>query len=132
MTVLLNIALCDDIPVLRETLETLIHEYETENDIKFNIYQFDSGEELLREYEDNKTFFDIFFLDYYMKKMTGLDTALHIRHYDKKCNIIFVTSSIKRYELLEADPLRILSKPVHKEDIFSILNGVLSASRKTV
>lgn len=129
---MLNIALCDDIPVLRETLETLIHEYETENDIKFNIYQFDSGEELLREYEDNKTFFDIFFLDYYMKKMTGLDTALHIRHYDKKCNIIFVTSSIKRYELLEADPLRILSKPVHKEDIFSILNGVLSASRKTV
>ncbi len=129
---MLNIALCDDIPVLREMLETLIHEYETENDTKFNIYQFDSGEELLKKCEENKTFFDVFFLDYYMKKMTGLDTALHIRHYDKKCNIIFVTSSIKRYELLEADPLRILSKPVHKEDIFSILNGVLSASRKTV
>lgn len=129
---MLKIALCDDTPILREILETLIHEYETENDIKFNIYQFDSGEELLKKYEENKTFFDVFFLDYYMKKMTGLETALHIRHYDKRCNIVFVTSSFKRYELLEADPLRILSKPVQKADVFAILNGVLSANRKMV
>lgn len=129
---MLNIALCDDIPILREILETLIHEYETENDIKFNIYQFDSGEELLKKYEENKTFFDVFFLDYYMKKMTGLETALHIRHYDKRCNIVFVTSSAKRYELLAANPLRILSKPVQKVDVFAILNGILSANRKMV
>lgn len=101
---MLKIALCDDIPILREILETLIHEYETENDIKFNIYQFDSGEELLKKYEENKTFFDVFFLDYYMKKMTGLETALHIRHYDKRCNIVFVTSSVKRYELTGGRP----------------------------
>lgn len=129
---MLNIALCDDIPVLRGILETLIHEYEAEYNIKFDIYQFDSGEELLKKYEKSKTFFDVFFLDYYMKKMTGLDTALHIRNYDKKCNIVFVTSSIKRYELLAADPMRILSKPVHKEDVYAILNRVISASSKKV
>lgn len=129
---MLKIALCDDTPILREILETLIHEYETENDIKFNIYQFDSGEELLKKYEENKTYFDVFFLDYYMKKMTGLETALHIRQYDKRCKIVFVTSSVKRYELLEADPLRILSKPVQKVDVYAILNGVLSANRKMV
>lgn len=129
---MLKIALCDDIPVLREMLETLIHEYETENNIKFNIYQFDSGEELLRKYEENKTYFDVLFLDYYMKKLTGLDTAMRIRRYDKKCNIVFVTSSVKRYELLDADPLRILSKPVQKVDVYAILNRVLSANRKMV
>lgn len=129
---MLNIALCDDMPVLRGILETLIHEYEAEYNIKFDIYQFDSGEELLKKYEKSKTFFDVFFLDYYMKKMTGLDTALHIRNYDKKCNIVFVTSSIKRYELLAADLMRILSKPVHKEDVYAILNRVLSASSKKV
>lgn len=128
----MNIAICDDIPVLRGILEMLLHEYETENKLKLNIFHFDSGEELLEKYEDNKSFFDIFFLDYYMKKLTGLDTALHIRRYDRKCNIVFVTSSVKRYELLVADPLRILSKPVQKEDVFAVLNGVLSANRKTV
>lgn len=129
---MLNIALCDDMPELRRMLQVLINEYETENKTKFNIYQFGSGEELLEKYEEDRSFFDIYFLDYYMKCLTGLDTALHIRRYDKNCCIVFVTSSVKRYELLAADPLRILSKPVHKEDVFAILNGVLSLNRKMI
>ncbi len=129
---LLKIAICDDIPELRLILEMLLHEYEAENKLKFNIFQFDSGEELLEKYEENKVFFDIFFLDYHMKKLTGLDTALQIRSYDRQCNIVFVTSTLKRYELLAADPLRILSKPIQKEDVFAVLNRVLSTNRKTV
>ena len=123
---MLNIALCDDMPVLRGILEMLINEYETRNNIKFNIYHFDSGEELLEKFEENRTFFDILFLDYYMKELTGLETALRIRRYDKKCSIVFVTSSLKRNELMAVDPLRILSKSPDKEEIFDILDRVLS------
>jgi DNA-binding LytR/AlgR family response regulator len=129
---LLNIALCDDMPVLRGILEMLIHEYETENKIKFNIYQFDSGEELLETFEEDKSFFDIFFLDYYMKKLTGLETALHIRRFDKNSSIVFVTSAFKRNELFVVNPLRILGKSPKKEEVFEILDGVLSVHSKSV
>lgn len=129
---MLNIALCDDMPVLREVLEMHIHEYETEKKTKFNIYQFDSGEELLEKFEEDKSFFDVFFLDYYMKKLTGLETALHIRRYDKKCGIVFVTSALKRNELMVAEPLRILAKPPEREDVFEILDGILSLNSRLV
>jgi len=129
---LLNIALCDDMPVLRGILEMLIHEYEAENNIKFNIYHFDSGEDLLEKFDENKTFFNIFFLDYYMKELTGLETALHIRRHDKKCGIVFVTSSIKRNELMTVNPLRILSKSPKKEEIFDILDGMISPGSESV
>lgn len=125
---MLNIALCDDMPVFRDMLEMLIHEYETEHNIKFNLYQFGSGEELLEKHHENKAFFNLFFLDYHMKKLTGFDTAMQIRSYDKKCRIVFVTSTINKYGLSLAKPMKIINKPVERNEIFGILNEIVSCS----
>lgn len=122
---LLNIVICDDMPILREYLEMLIHLYEEENGTQFNLYQFDSGEELLDKFDEHKICFDLIFMDYYMKKLTGVETAMHIRHHDTACNIVFLTSSDSRYEFMSVKPLQILSKPVQKEDVYKILNKVL-------
>jgi hypothetical protein len=45
-TILLNIGICDDRPILRQYLMMLIHEYEIEKGVHFNLYQFGSGEDL--------------------------------------------------------------------------------------
>lgn len=123
---MLNIALCDDIPLLREILQIYINEYGNIHNISFNICHFDSGEELLDKYIKKEHFFDLYFLDYYMKDLTGLETALEIRKYDKKCSIVFVTSANILIGLQSANPMRILLKPVEEGDIFSILDEFLS------
>lgn len=46
---MLTIGICDDRPLCRQLLETLIHLYEEEKNLLFDVYQFDSGEELIEE-----------------------------------------------------------------------------------
>ena len=123
---MLNIGICDDKLIQRKYLMMLIQEYETENDVRFNLYQFDSGETLIEKFNEDKEFFDLFFLDNYMKEMTGLETALYIRRDNTACHIVFATASDEPNAFMTASPLQILSKPVQKEDIKSILNKVLA------
>jgi CheY-like chemotaxis protein len=127
---LFKIALCDDIPILRQLLEMMIHEYEIENKVQFRIYHFCSGEEILEKYREGHISFDLLFLDYYMKKLTGIKTALCIRKYDKSSNIIFVTASDAEHEFMAATPLAILRKPVTKECIFEVLDKFLAERRQ--
>lgn len=124
---MLDIAICDDMPILRDMLEMLIHEYETDNNVRFRVNQFGSGEELIEKYIKGAADFDLLFLDNYMKKTTGIQTALSIRKkYSPSCNIVFVTSSALRHEFMKAAPLAILRKPVQKECIYEVLNMVLA------
>lgn len=74
-----TIGICDDRPLSRHLLEVLIHLYEEEQNVQFNIYEFSSGEELLEEIEMQGLVFDLLFLDNSMKKLSGLETARQIR-----------------------------------------------------
>ncbi|MPN50607.1 hypothetical protein SDC9_198238 [bioreactor metagenome] len=51
MNLLINIAICDDMPILREVLAEMIHTYEAEKNTKFNLCEFGSGEELLETFD---------------------------------------------------------------------------------
>ena len=128
MILMLNIVICDDMPIMRDDLDKIIRGYEIENDAQFNICQFENGEELIKKFDEDNTYFDLFFLDYYMKKLTGVETALHIRRYNTKCHIVFVTSSDSRYEFMKASPLQILQKPAKRESVYQILSKVLSGN----
>lgn len=120
-----NIALCDDRPVLRQMLETMIHGYEAENKVRFRICHFDSGEALLEQFQENKTCFELIFLDQCMKKLSGIATALRIRKYDPACNIVFCTASeLPSCQFAAVSPLTVLSKPVSMEDIYAVLDKV--------
>ena len=124
---MLNIAICDDRPIQRKLLNLLIHEYEEQNGVRFNLYEFESGEEIIEKFDENKKFFDLFFLDNFMKKLTGLQTALRIREDNTSCHIVFVTASDKQLQLafMAASPLEILFKPLQQVDINIILDKVL-------
>lgn len=122
---MLNIAICDDMLILRDMLEMIIHEYETENNVEFRIDHFGSGEELIEKYREGHINFDLLFLDNNMKKLTGIKTALFIRKYNESCHIVFVTAS-DAHEFMAAAPLAIISKPFRKECIFEVLDKVLA------
>lgn len=64
------------------------------------------------KFDEDKKFFDLFFLDYYMKRLTGLETALHIRSFSKACPIAFVTAA-EKCDFMEAIPFEVLFKPAH-------------------
>ncbi|HHY28038.1 MAG TPA: response regulator [Desulfitobacterium dehalogenans] len=125
----MKIALCDDIPLLRRILEEIIREYEVGRNVRFQIHQFGSGEELLEQTEEDQIHFDLIFLDQCMKKLSGAETALRIREYDTACQIVFCTGSGAHPQFAEASPLRILEKPINMEDIYAILDEVRSDSK---
>ena len=72
----LNIAICDDETKFLEKLHRDLIEMQ-DSDNEFVINEFDSGEELVKNYHAND--YDIIFLDIEMKELNGMDTASFIR-----------------------------------------------------
>lgn len=132
---MLNIGICDDFPIFCEIIETFIRKYGEENNNIFNIWRFESGEELIDTLNKENISFDLLFLDYYMKKLTGLETAKKVRQLEVNrlrpaCSIVFVTSAENTYELLCVNPLRVVREPVSQGIINEILTHVLSEKSK--
>ncbi len=125
---MLNIAICDDMPVFRNDIERLIHQFEEEKGVKFGLSFFESGEELIKKFDEDLNLIDVFFLDYFMQELNGVQTALHIRKKNSNCNIVFVTSAVSGnlYEFMQVSPVGILSKPVKKEKIFEVMGKVVN------
>ena len=123
-----TIGICDDRPLSRRLLEALIHLYEEEQNVLFNIYEFSSGEELLAEIEKQGLAFDLLFLDNSMKKLSGLETARQIRLSKSMsaCSIVFVTSAENHDQFMPVKPLQIVCKPCTREHIEAILEKVLT------
>lgn len=101
---MITISIFDDMPILRETIKSYINMYEEEKGMQFSLYQFDSGEGFIEEFSKHKISFDLIFMDYYMKKLNGIETSMYIRKCNLVCDIVFVTSSENRYELISVNP----------------------------
>lgn len=128
---MLSIGICDDFPVYSELIEALIREYGEKNNLTFNIMRFGSGEELIEKLTGEDISFDLLFLDYHMKKLTGLETAKMIRQLEKAgirppCKIVFVTSTSNAYDLVSVNPLRIIQKTASPKAIEEVLDLALA------
>ncbi|ODA41595.1 response regulator [Desulfosporosinus sp. BG] len=123
-----TIGICDDRPLCRLLLESLIHLFEEKKDVLFNICEYSSGEELLEEIEKQGLVFDLLFLDNSMKKLTGLETARQIRQSKSMsaCSIVFVTSADDHDQFMQVRPLQIVCKPCTQGHIEAILEKVLT------
>ncbi len=112
------VAICDDsLEVLSEIDAALKAIYKEE--IKTKLFQ--SGEELVREYENERLSFDVIFLDIEMEGMDGIETANFIRRIDKEVLIIFVTSHKKHMQRsFVCQPFRFLLKPVKTKELTQV------------
>ena len=88
-----SIAICDDEISQIKTIEEYLERFSVKTDAKFHIERFTDGNELLKKYYNEKSPFDILFLDMEMPVQNGLETAEKIRRLpDRNVLIAFITS----------------------------------------
>ena len=74
---MINAAICDDNEAMLNFLSGKIGEIFTENGMEFELQQFHSGEEFLKNHENCP--FDVVFMDIVMPDMNGFDLCCKIR-----------------------------------------------------
>ena len=120
----MNIALTDDMPEERESIQRILADYAAANRIRIDVSAFESAEELLRSYRPLQ--YTAVFLDIYMDGMSGIDTLARIREMPKISGIrtIVLTSSSQTMDMTEAFRLGVLEfirKPALPEKLcFSV------------
>lgn len=89
---MIKIAVCDDdVHFTSDTLKPLISKAIKDADIQANVTYFDNGNELLREFEENRIF-DIVILDIDMPSINGKELAKKLRDIDSEFCLAFISA----------------------------------------
>ena len=130
---MLNIALCDDDPGALSHTKALFAEY-LEGKGPYAISQFSGAMALLDAMRAKS--FSLLLLDILMPGLTGMQAARELRRCDRETKIIFLTSSPEfAVESYRVEAFSYLLKPVHREDLFPVLDRFflqLRQAEKTV
>lgn len=89
----MKVAVIDDLLECRIEIQNCLHRYFAEhyaNEV-LSIENFSSGEAFLSSFK--KDTYELIFIDQYMEKLTGIETALEIREIDELVTLIFITTS---------------------------------------
>lgn len=101
----MNIAICDDEIFETEHLEQLINTYALQRDYDLHCRRFTSGAELLTQEEK----FDLYFLDYKMGAMNGVELAQALKEkFHRSVTVCFLTN-------YEAAALEVINNRVYAD-----------------
>lgn len=124
---MINIAICDDDVNICSEIENILLEYKNENNVKFNIDIFNSGNKFLKSLENSKNY-DILFLDIQIGDLTGVGVGDFIRTKLKNryMKIVYI-SNFEKYamKLFDLKPTNFLIKPLDKNKVKEVLNDIL-------
>ncbi len=125
---MINIAICDDDRKVTESIERMLYEIAAESNLKISCESFYDGSALAEAVAEQRSYFDLIYLDIEMNDMDGIHTARLLRTLDLPVLIIYV-SAHEEYlkELFYTEPFRFLAKPVEKTDF---REGFYSACRR--
>lgn len=87
---MITFAICDDEPTVLQLLTVHIRTILQQNQVDFQIFSYQRGDVLLREYAIKK--FDVLFLDIDMPGTSGFQVAEKMQEYAPQCHIVFVTA----------------------------------------
>ena len=119
----MRIAVCEDDNIVAAYLEDYLSSLSVQN-IEYEI--FTSGNDLIHYMEQEKTSFNIFFMDIEMPGRNGIETSAYIREHDKNALIIFITDHQDYvYQVFEVLPFRFLIKPVQREQLNTVLKDAI-------
>ena len=119
----MRFAICDD---NRDHINRLQARFDARKELHIETEPYESGEELVADYEKNGRRFDALFIDIEMDGMNGIETANAIRRMDDKVLIIFVTSHTQYMQAcFQGAPFRFLSKPVEEDAFAEMLCAVV-------
>lgn len=122
----LQVAVCDDLYSERLELARMVRTYFQRRGRQAAVVTYASGGELLSALRPGR--YHIIFLDIFMNRLSGLETARRIRQQDMECCLIFATTSrdhgVDSYEFRASD---YLLKPINQSDVDSALDWCVAA-----
>lgn len=118
----MRIAICDDEQAQRALLEKYISEWGQACGQSVRMELFESGEQFLFHWEDDKAF-DLLVLDIEMGRINGMELAKKLRQEKVSVGILFVTG-FEEYmsQGYEVEALHYLLKPIQREKLFAVLS----------
>lgn len=120
----MNIAVVDDDKSTAQKISTILSRFADTKGFQTDIQSFQSGEEFLSSFEPNA--FNIIFMDIYMDKISGIETAKTIRASDNNCLIIFLTTSLEHMpDAFSCHAFDYVVKPIDNERIFKVMTDAL-------
>lgn len=126
-----RIVICDDVEIERSLMKEILTEYFDEIHREVSILEYDSGEGLIADVEEGYLEMELLFLDIYMKKLNGMETARKLRELQCSVPIVFLTASpdyaIESYEVQASG---YLLKPFSEEKLKTLLNRILKTDMK--
>lgn len=125
---MLRFGICDDSAdsrcALRGTLEQLMEI----RGLRFQIFEFSSGEGLLKWMDKHSGELELVFLDIEMGELSGMDTARQLRAMDEGLQMVFVTGYDQYvFEGYSVGALGYLMKPASYEKLADIIDRAMAA-----
>lgn len=116
----MKIAVCDDLKTDREKIIMLLSSYLDQNNLYAKIDEFESGESFL---EADTTCYSLIFMDIFMGKLNGMETARKLIQRNHKIQIVFVSTSIDfAAEAFNIEALHYIVKPIEEAQVYGVLD----------
>lgn len=117
----MKIAICDDIRQDLYTTRDFLQEYCEKAMLDAEIDLYENGSQLLPRIAGGA--YDLYLLDIYMEPVGGMELARRIRQEDRKCEIIFITTSPDfALDGFGVQAIGYLLKPLTQEALASLLD----------
>lgn len=126
-TAVLAIGICDDHAEDRLSLHWMLESILENRAIEHKIYEFSSGETLIKWMQNHPNQIDLLFLDIEMGEVNGLETAKQLRTRYDALQMVFVTGfSDYVFDGYSVDALGYLLKPARREQLENVLTRALT------
>ncbi len=119
---MIKTGICDDKKGSLALLEGMISECLKELGTAAEIFTYDSGKDLLKNYEQ----LELIFLDIEMPEMDGVETGKILREKGYAGKIIMASANTERFkEAFTIGTFRFVSKPFQKEEVMEVLKDYI-------
>lgn len=126
----MRIAIVDDIASERETLKGWVAAQADRLSLDAAVSCYSSGTDFLAC--AGKEHFDLVFLDIYMRKENGIDTAEQLRCFDPDCLLVFTTTSPDHaLDGFRVRALHYLVKPYQENDLAALFDEIVKRCPET-
>ncbi len=123
----LNIAICDDDPLILQQMEQYIHTIAEEISDELAVFHFSAGEELV---EAIPPITDLVFLDIQMGGINGIEAARKLREKSDHLYLVFITSNLEyALEGYSVHAYSFLPKPVSYGMVRRIIREILEKKK---
>ncbi|MDO5146515.1 MAG: LytTR family DNA-binding domain-containing protein [Eubacteriales bacterium] len=130
---MLHVAICDDEFRERQELKAVLERELESRNVPAAFTEYESGEELLDAWQTSAQDFKLLFLDIFMKKLNGVETARRLRKAGCKGTIVFLTVTPDfAPEGYEVEAAGYLMKPLDREKLLLLLDRFFKRENHSV